>query len=129
MLRREVLPEGEVRFSDDRHSPLTVEAWLSTIAGAKDMVTNSYHGMLVALLAHVPVAVLLEKGAGSGMNDRFLTVLEALGIPDRVAWTVGEAQEILRRPIDFDALDAAVSRYAGVGKDFLKEGLSAFPKG
>jgi hypothetical protein len=129
MLRREVGWEGEVRFIDDRHSPLTVEAWLGTIAGAKDMVTNSYHGMLAALFAHVPVAVLLEKGAGSGMNDRFLTVLDALGIPDRVAWTVREAQEVLRRPIDFDALDAAVSRYAGVGKDFLKDSLSALAEG
>ena len=121
MLRREIRLEGEVRYLDERHRPLSMEAWLETLAAASGLVTNSYHGMLVAILAHVPFAVLLETGEGSGMNDRFCTLLDRLGVSDRVAATPAEAMEVLRRPLRFDLLDAAVAGYAREGKDFLAE--------
>lgn len=119
MLRHEVRVEGNVRYIDEKHHPLTMEQWLKTIAEAKQIVTNSYHGMIMAMFAHVPFAVLLETGGGSGMNDRFHTLLGKLGIEDRVATTVDEAMSVLEQPIDFEKLDSAIAEYRKAGVEFL----------
>ena len=120
MLRHEIELEGNVRYIDEKHHPLTMEQWLQTIVNAKQMVTNSYHGMVMAMFAHVPFAVLLETGGGSGMNDRFHTLLGRIGIEDRVATTVEEALNVLEKPVDFEKLDTAIAEYRKVGEDFLK---------
>lgn len=123
MLRREIDWGINTRYIDDMHSPLTMEEWLATISNAGQMVTNSYHGMIIAMLAHVPFVVLLELGNVSGMNDRFFTLLERLNIKDRVAKTVDEAKELLKRPIDFELLDKAIINYKNVGVNYIDKCL------
>lgn len=123
MLRHEIELGGNVRYIDEKHHPLTMEQWLQTIVNAKQMVTNSYHGMIIAMFAHVPFAVLLETGGGSGMNDRFHTLLRRLEIEDRVATTVDEAMSVLEKPIDFEKVDAAFAKYRKVGVDFLNSSI------
>lgn len=120
MLRHEIEVAGEVCYIDEKHNPLTMEQWLITIGRAGQMITNSYHGTLMAIFAHVPFAILLETGLGSGMNDRFFTLLEKVGCIERVAETVDEALEILKSPIDFYGIDHMVSEYRKVGEMFLE---------
>jgi hypothetical protein len=121
MLRHEIQIKGEVRYIDDRHKPLTMEQWLKTIVSARGVITNSYHGMIVAMFAHVPFAVLLETKDSYDMNDRFFTLLGQLSCKDRVAYTVTEALSILQEPIDFVKLDTAISEYGKTGADFLEK--------
>lgn len=119
MLRREIEILGDVRYIDEKHHPLTMEQWLKMILHANQFVTNSYHGMIMAMFAHVPFTVLLETGSGSGMNDRFYTLLKQVGLDNRMATTTDEALEILGQPIDFGKLDAAIEDYRNVGTAFL----------
>lgn len=123
MLRHEVDVENNVRYIDEKHYPLTMEQWLKTIVNAKQMVTNSYHGMIMAMFAHVPFAVLLETGLGSGMNDRFQTLLGRLGIENRMAFSVEEAMNILRSPINFEIIDASIIEYRKEGVNFLRNNI------
>ena len=123
MLRHEISLEGNVRYLDDRHHPLSVEEWLSAIVRARALVTNSYHGTLMAVLAHVPFVVLPESGGGSGMNDRFLTLLERLGCMDRIARAESDIPVILDKPMDFNGLDAAAAEFRREGERFLEENL------
>lgn len=123
MLRHEVNVPGNIRYIDEKHHPLTMEQWLTTISNAGSIITNSYHGTLMAIYAHVPFAILLETGSGSGMNDRFFTLLDKLGCTNRVATTVEEATELLKRPIDFKALDEAILNYKTIGTEFLKDNI------
>ncbi len=121
MLRHEVNVPGNVRYIDEKHHPLTMEQWLTTISNAGSIITNSYHGTLMAIYAHVPFAILLETGSGSGMNDRFYTLLDHLGCKDRVAKSVREAISILEKPIDFNRLDTLAVDYKNEGVFFLKK--------
>ena len=119
MLRHNVGVVGNVRFIDEKHSSLSMEQWLKTIVSAKNLITNSYHGMIMALMAHVPFAVVLESGSGSGMNDRFFTLLDHLNCSDRVASTIDEAWRILEKPLDYKSIDDAMLDYREMGNRFL----------
>lgn len=121
MLRYEIEITGDVYYIDEKHSPLTLEQWLTTIINAGKLITNSYHGMIMALLAHVPFVVFFEKKCS--MNDRFYTLLSQLGIENRTATTIEEAQQILDQPIAFDEIDNAIEKYRMVGVNFLKQGI------
>lgn len=124
MLRREIKLEEQVRYIDETHHPLTMEQWITTITQASGLITNSYHGTLMAIYAHVPFVVLLETGQGKGMNDRFYTMLEQLGCTDRVTDNTDKAMELLAKPIDFEKLDNAIVRYRKIGEDFLINNIS-----
>ncbi len=120
MLRREVsIRSKKVRYIDDKHFPLSMEQWLKSIIHAGCLITNSYHGMIVALLSHTPFVVLLETKVSHGMNDRFRTLLDRIGLSDRMTTTVENALSILKQPIDFDVVDNSINEYREKGVDFL----------
>lgn len=121
MLRHEIKWEGNALYIDERHNPLTVEEWITTISKAKYVVTNSYHGMIVAILAHVPFAVLLESGRAGGMNDRFYTLLNKINCINRITNNVEDAMVILANPIDFSMIDLCIEEYGIEGKEFLNK--------
>ena len=123
MLRKEIIVKGNVQYIDEKHHPLAIEQWLQTIANANKVVTNSYHGMIMAILAHVPFAVLLETGSDSGMNDRFNTLLEKLGVKERLTTTLEDAMLVLQHPVDFKKLDEAIIQYRIVGENYFRDNI------
>lgn len=83
ILRKHIkIPGEKVVYIDDFNNPLSMEEWLGTIIGSKYLITNSYHGMIMAILNHVPFSVLADS---SDMNDRFYTLLNTLGLSSRIA--------------------------------------------
>lgn len=123
MLRSVIKVEGDVKFIDEQHTPLTMEQWLTTISHASCLITNSYHGMIMAILSHVPFVVLVENGKAAGMNDRFDTLLSHLGLASRIATTIDDAKMIVHNEIDFAKVDCAIVNYQQVGKDYLMKSL------
>lgn len=123
MLRRSEHHFGNVKYIDETHEPLTLEQWLYTISQAQRVITNSYHGMIVAILSHVPFAVLIESGKNAGMNDRFFTLLNALGLENRIVTTIAEVEPLFNREIDFCAVDNALKNYQKIGVDFINRVL------
>lgn len=118
MLRRELKFKGDYLYIDELHNPISLDKWLTIIAGAKAMITNSYHGMIVAIFAHVPFVALMEKKK-AGMNDRFYTLLEEIGISDRIVFEEEQINQVIDRQICWDEVDIRLERYSKVGKDFL----------
>ena len=124
MLRHDVKIPGKVYYIDEKRHPLSMEQWLRMIVNAKYLVTNSYHGMIMALMAHVPFAVLLETGRGSGMNDRFHTLLGRLNLDDRAVMSIEEALNVLYKSISFDEIEIDIEKYRVEGEEFLNEFLN-----
>ena len=91
----------------------TIPEWLETIYCSKLFITNSFHGMMMALRFHRNFAVLLEKGTLSGMNDRFITVLDELGLTNHIIeeLTIEEANRICRLFIDWAEVDEKIDIY------------------
>ncbi len=69
----------DMRIDDCSNNP-SVEEWLSSIAGAQLVVTNSYHAVVFAVLFCVPFVVLAPAGHYGGANDRFDTFLSELAL-------------------------------------------------
>lgn len=118
MLRREIKIDGDVRYIDEMNKPLSMEQWLTTIIRARFFITNSYHGTIMAILAHVPFAVILEGGKASGMNDRFITLLKKIGLEDRIFDI--NSLKVHDETIDWDRVDKQVNIYSTIGKEIIK---------
>lgn len=102
-------------------SLLPMEQWLGGIGEAKFLLTNSFHGMMVALKMHVPFAVFLAEGALSGMNDRFYTILETLRLTDRIVTEENSIQAIEAKSICWEQVDRQMEIYAADSVAFLKK--------
>ena len=102
-------------------SLLSMERWLGGIGNAKFLLTNSFHGMMVALKMHVPFAIFLTAGALSGMNDRFYTILEVLGLTDRIVTADNPIQAIENKPVCWEQVDSQMEAYAADSVAFLKK--------
>lgn len=70
--------------------------WLDSIGKADFVVTNSFHGLVFALIFHKPFVVIPVEG--SEMNDRIFTLLHSLGMEDRVI-----------NKFDVEAIDSTVT--------------------
>ena len=120
MLRKEMKLNGNVLHIDEFNNPLTMEGWLSAITQAKILVTNSYHGMIMAILSRTPFVVVLEGASASGMNDRFFTLLRELKLEDRVINDISDVQSFEKHQIDWYRVERALMQFRKVGKDFFK---------
>ena len=96
-----------------------VEQWLKKIHDASFVVTNSFHGTVFSILFHRPFAAVLIKG--SGMNDRIITLLKALGLEARIYQ--GDAA-MLDADIDWAYVDAQLKEYTQGGNSYLENVLS-----
>lgn len=105
-------------YIDEFHAAISIEEWLETIVNAKFLITNSYHGMIIAILSHVPFAAIAESKK-KGMNDRFVTLLKILGLESRFVRTIDDAQSISHFRIDWAQIDKRVREYSIIGQSFL----------
>lgn len=128
VLRHSIKIDAEdVFYLDEDHMPVDMESWLEKIINSRGLITNSYHGMIMAILAHVPFVALLETERETGMNDRFCTLLGRLNLMDRIL-PIGtgssEILTVLSHNIDWSTTDKCVEEYRQVGKDFLNITIS-----
>ena len=97
----------------------------TSIKYSKGLVTNSYHGMIMAILNHVPFVVILESGEVSGMNDRFYTLLDRLELKDRIhQYFSNRLIDLLEDSIDWSTVESEISDYRRIGVDFLNNALT-----
>lgn len=118
-----VQQKGLVEIIDEYHHGQKLEEWLVNIRDTKFLVTNSYHGMLMAILFHTPFAVIRNEKA-SGQNGRMTTVLERLGLEERLVDNNGkEIAEVMNKTIDWKVVDEKCEAYRIDGKEFLNKVL------
>lgn len=120
------LDEKDVFYMDDEHTPVDMETWLGLIISSCGLVTNSYHGMIMAILSHIPFVALLETKSGVGMNDRFNTLLTRLNLLNRILPIDADSAQVLQLlddPIDWYAVDKAREDYSKVGMTYLSNYL------
>lgn len=119
MLRRQLkYPFSNAVIIDEAHEIYTMEQWLGLIRQAKLLITNSYHGMIMAILFHVPFFIDIETQKGVGMNDRFYTLLGKLGLVDRIV-NGNFDKDCENKPIDWDCVDKQISAFRNTSEEFL----------
>ncbi|MDD3945252.1 MAG: polysaccharide pyruvyl transferase family protein [Bacteroidales bacterium] len=127
MLRRElILTRSDVVYIDDVHKPISIEEWLNIIFYSRMLITNSFHGMIVALLSHVPFLVSIEQGLSSGINDRFYTLLKSLNLLDCIVEDISNLNSIVDDlKIDWLDVDKRLVNLQHEGDVFLGGALSS----
>lgn len=117
ILRKHVnIGRNNVIYIDDYNNPLPIEKWIGTIINCKGLITNSYHGMIVAILNHVPFVALADS---NHMNDRFVTILSKLGMLGNMITNITDYETILERPINWTSVDERLNEYQKEGMHFL----------
>lgn len=103
---KELIPNA--KFADDFE--FSISNWLSNIKYSEYVITNSYHGMIFCLHYHIPFVVLLATKENIGMNDRFYTLLEKVGLLDRIIEyrSIEQITYVVEKPIDWLIVDSRI---------------------
>lgn len=91
----------------DVTAKIPVPDWLSKIAHADFVFTNSFHGTVFAILFHRPFISILLRGRMSGMNERSLSLLTKLGLSERAVYAdeTEKIRNLANLPIQWKAVE------------------------
>lgn len=125
------------RYILKTRAKIPVPRWLNRIKNAEFMVTNSFHGMVFAIIFHTPFAVVLfdknrvyaDEGGNpvsSDGNERFVSLLTALELSERMV-TVGESEKIktlIHSTIDWTSVDEKLKMMKEDSRNWLLSKLT-----
>lgn len=114
----------KVIYIDDAHSPLSMSEWLDAVCNSTLLITNSYHGTIMAILYNTPFVVVLDNEKDNPMNNRFYTLLEKLGLLDRICNNdIDKINHISAKLIDWAVINTRIDQFGMIGKEFLKNSI------
>lgn len=97
----------------------SIEQWLTNIYYSDIVVTNSFHGIVFSIIFERPFVAILIKG--SGMNDRIISLLNRLGLEERIY--VGN-DSIVKKTIDWGSVKKKLEAFQQVGFDYIEKILN-----
>lgn len=116
-------PAVPLRHSDIRlspHKPIGMEEWISLFRDASFVITDSFHGAVMAITFEVPFLVVGNISRGSG---RFESLLRKYGLEDRM-WARSDAPSI-RDGIDWASVAKATRKHRSESIAFLQGSIAA----
>ena len=114
---RELLPHGKIKIITSE----TIGEWIQAIRSSRYVITNSFHGMVFCLLYHIPFTIVLQSTRNEGMNDRFFTLLDRLGLEDRIMCEADYRE--IPNAIDWENIDKQLDEIKQEGLEFLTQSL------
>lgn len=107
--------------------PEGVEAWIRRIAGAKYVMTDSFHGTVFSILYQRQFVMYARS---ERLSSRMVSLLKQLGISDRIVtedMTACDIKTKLLEPINYDEVLKKLKMLREYSFQFLK-GLDSFKK-
>ena len=97
--------------------------WLSFFANAEYIITNSFHGTVFSIMFRKPFITVSIPG--SGMNDRLVTLLDALELSDRLMddFNSEKIDLLLKTEIDWGNVENRLKQLKEESQRFLTEAL------
>lgn len=110
---------------------LSVEEWLYYMKNTTFYFGDSYHGLCFSLIFHIPFLIAYrQEGAGTRIaiaSERFRSLLKIVGLEERLfedtPVDMQKAEELIRKPIDWDAVDEKLDRQRERSLSWLKDAL------
>lgn len=105
----------------DAESGILVEDWLHNIKHASFVMTDSFHCVVMCLKMHTPFCIITEQKGVVGMNDRFYTLLGAVGLESRILYKdkISQSRDYISKAIDWESVDEKLSTFKEKGVSFL----------
>lgn len=95
--------------------------FVNSIYNAKVLITDSFHGVIVALLLHKDFIVLPRKESESEQNNRLISLLEKVGLGDRFGKMPKNFDEV--GLIKWAEIDKKIDKIREQSRGFLLEAL------
>jgi len=102
------------------------EAWLGLMRFSKFVLTDSFHGTVFSIIFKRPFVAVLVEGKLSGGNDRIVSMLERLGLENRIIreYDPDKMKQIMASGIDWSIVDMNLAAWRVEASDFLLRSLS-----
>lgn len=99
----------------------SVETWLRGFYDASYVVTDSFHACVFSIIFHKPFVVYGNKKRGM---SRFKTLLEKVGLQDRLVFSENDIEMLINKDIDFKSVDDILNQDRERSVQFLGKALS-----
>ena len=102
--------------------------WYSYFKDAACVVTDTFHGSVVAMKNHCNVAVFIRQSINA---FKLQSLLEVAGLQDRrlSAVTEEELERVLAKQIDYSSVDSGIADLAAESGEYLKNALERVANG
>ncbi len=97
----------------------TIPQWLGYIKYAQFVATTSFHGVVFSLIFRKNFIYFPLKGKFSKGNNRVLSLLNEIGLSDKVCWNEREVKRCIEIPIDWVNVEKKLSKMQAESKLFL----------
>lgn len=84
----------------------TIPEWISLLANAKYVFTNSFHGMALSCIFHKQFLVFPIVGEMKGMNERIYNIARTFSCENRIC--TGQL-DMIKEPVNYDVIDAHIA--------------------
>lgn len=105
--------------SAEKNATLSVENWLSMIANASMVVTDSFHGTVFSILFHTDFYTIVNVDRG---GSRFASLLNPLGLEKRFG-DLSQLQSIKNNIINWDEVGNILDIQRNISMNFLSNAL------
>ena len=105
--------------------PEKIENWISNIASAKYVFTDSFHGTVLSLLYHRQFVVYVGD---KKKLSRITSLLKLVGLENRLFTnedSIDEIQKVLTTPIDYSEVDRILNRQRTDSINYLRKAINA----
>lgn len=96
------------------------EEWLGYYKSAAAIFTNSFHGIVFALIFKKPFVVFLQNGKTIKQNERIFNLLETFNLTERIYDSKTSVQNILEISINWENVSTIMHNQRKIATEFLK---------
>ena len=102
--------------------PPSLRTWMRKLAGAKFILTDSFHGIAFSIINRKQFVVILND---DGKNSRLIDLMNTMGLQDRVFNSVKELLDNRSwlSPIDYTVLEPIIRKQIELSRTYLIEAL------
>lgn len=103
--------------------PIGVYEWLYNVKNSQLVLTNSFHGAIFSIIFHTPFMVIPVEG--SKMNDRITTLLNSVGLQNRIidSFDDNKIDRLMKEVIDWEKVGNKVQQMRRSSVEFLEKAL------
>lgn len=117
----DVLCFGGVQEAADRFIDCSPFELLAYFRDAEAVITDTFHGSILAIINNVPFAALVRRSVGNdyGNEQKLLYLLDTFGMRDRQLFDLQDLARLLAEPLDTEAIDARLAVEQKTARNYL----------
>lgn len=114
---------GKEICSNTKYVYATIPQWLGYIQNAEFVATTSFHGVAFCLIMHTNFVYFPLKGIHSIGNSRVVSLLDSLGLHEKIFRDAMTIKQCIEHPIDWNKVEAKLNVKKNNSVNFLKNSL------